>query len=131
SRGAASRAGNPGAALRPGVRTMRRAFIAVLAASLFGPAAAMPAMAEQSELSTFLFGRNYNDGVIAVSVRSSHWEDERDASHYIFPSRIRIAQAAVMRDPALLEALARRNIAPHNVLWVRTAVNGGRIIYYR
>lgn len=110
---------------------MRRALIAVLAASLFGPAAAMPTMAGQSELSTFLFGRNYNDGVIAVSVRSSHWEDERDASHYMFPSRIRIAQAAMMRDPALLEALARRNIAPHNVLWVRTAANGGRIVYYR
>jgi hypothetical protein len=110
---------------------MRRAFIAVLAASLFGPAAAMPAMAGQSELSTFLFGRNYNDGVIAVSVRTAHWEDERDASHYVFPSRIRIAQAAVAGDPALLEALARRNIAPHNVLWVRTAANGGRVVYYR
>lgn len=111
---------------------MRRVFAAVIVACLFGPAAAAtPAMAGQSELSVFLFGRNYNDGVLALSVRRGHWEDERDASHYEFPAQIRIAQAVVARDPALLQALARRNIAPHNVLWVRTAANGGRIIYYR
>lgn len=112
---------------------MKRAFVAALAAaSLFVTVGGMSAHADQSELSTFLFGRNYNDGVIAVYASPGHWDDDRDPSYfYSFPARIRDAQAAVAGDPLLLDALARRHILVQNVLRVDTAANGGRIIYYR
>ncbi len=100
--------------------------------ALLMAAAALPAQAEQSELSVFLFGRDYNDGVMAVSVTENRERgDDLRLSNYAFPARMRIAQELVLADPSLQEALARRNIATHNVLWVQTAANGGRIIYYR
>ena len=109
---------------------MKRAFVA--AVSLFVAVGAMSAHADQSELSTFLFGRNYNDGVMAVYASPGHWDDDRDPSYYYaYPARIRDAQATVAGDPLLLDALARRHILVQNVLRVDTAANGGRIIYYR
>ena len=95
-------------------------------------ATALPAEAEQSELSVFLFGRDYNDGVVAVPVTENRERgDDLRLSSYAFPARMRMVQGLVMADPSLQDALARRNIAVHNVLWVQTAANGGRIIYYR
>ncbi|HEX2146604.1 MAG TPA: hypothetical protein VHG11_03015 [Pseudorhizobium sp.] len=102
------------------------------ALALLMAATAVPAQAEQSELSVFLFGRDYNDGVMAVPVTENRERgDDLRLSNYAFPARMRIAQGLVMGDPYLQHALARRNIAVHNVLWVQTAANGGRIIYYR
>lgn len=40
-------------------------------------------------------------------------------------------EAEVAADPTLRAAIERRNIALHNVVWVQTAANGGRILYYR
>ncbi|CAD7051488.1 hypothetical protein REJC140_01734 [Pseudorhizobium endolithicum] len=98
---------------------------------LLSAAVAGPSQAEQSELSAFLFGRHYDDGVTAIPIIQDPSEDERHPSYFLYPARMRVAQQIVTSDPSLLDALARRNIAVYNVLWVRTAANGGRIVYYR
>lgn len=96
-------------------------------------AGSQSALAE-SEFATFLFGRNYNDGVMAIAVPLGGQKNDRPVSPFAIrplPITIRIAQAKVSQDAALVAAIERRNIALHNVLWVDTAANGGRIIYYR
>lgn len=103
---------------------------AVFAGLLLTPAVAPPAMADEAELSAILFGRNYNDGVTAVPVWPAHAE-RRSGGPDETPARMRMAQAEVAADPALQAAIERRNIALHNVVWVETAANGGRIVYYR
>ncbi|MCJ8517983.1 hypothetical protein ABID21_000486 [Pseudorhizobium tarimense] len=110
---------------------IKKHILTAVSCLLFGLAIGSPIQADQSELSAILFGRNYNDGVMAVEISLGHWEDERHPSYFSYPARIRAAQAVVARDPLLLDALVRRGIEPHNVLWVETAANGGRIIYYR
>jgi len=110
---------------------MNRKLLAAVIGILVATAPAGPTVAEQSELSAFLFGRNYNDGIMTIQISPGRIDDERDPSLFLFPVRIRQAQQVVENDPALMDALARRGIALHNVLWVRTAANGGRIIYYR
>jgi hypothetical protein len=110
---------------------MKRKLVAGAMGVLLGAAIADPTRAEQSELSVFLFGRYYDDGITAIPITQDPSEDERHPSYFLYPARMRIAQQMVMGDPSLLAALARRKIAVHNVLWVQTAANGGRIIYYR
>ena len=107
---------------------MKRKLVAAAIGVLLGAAIAGPTQAQQSELSVFLFGRYYNDGVTAIPITPERTEDQRHPSYFLYPARMRIAQRIVMGDPALLDALARRQIAVHNVLWVQTAANGGRII---
>lgn len=106
----------------------------LLIPALTSPAMTSPAMADEAELAAILFGRNYNDGVTAISVWHGHVE--RRAGGPVVPTsqtpaRMRAAQAEVNADPALRAAIERRNIALHNVVWVQTAANGGRILYYR
>ncbi|GEO83729.1 MULTISPECIES: hypothetical protein [Alphaproteobacteria] len=113
---------------------IRRFLNIAFAGLLLAPAMTVPAMAGEAELAAILFGRNYNDGVTAVSVSPGH--AERGAGGpagpaYQTPARMRAAQAQVSRDPVLQAAIARRKIALHNVIWVQTAANGGRIVYYR
>lgn len=84
-------------------------------------------------LASILFGKNYNDGVMAVQIlpRSRH-DGESLPQAVLYPTQARKqqAQATITHDPALLEALNRREISLHNVAWVQTAMNGGKIIYY-
>lgn len=107
---------------------MRKIFVGALAICMHLP---VVAAAQQSELSVFLFGRVYNDGVRAVQVGAGHLERRSHAAIFEVPARIRIAQEEVLRSPVLQDALARREIKVHNVLWVQTAANGGKVIYYR
>ncbi len=111
---------------------MKKTSIALFAGLALLTSGALPAFAGDG-LSSILFGRSYNDGVTAVQIvhRPSHAGDSLpQAVLYATPARIRQAQAMVARDPALLDALSRRNIGIHNVAWVQTAMNGGKIIYY-
>nr|CAD6603049.1 hypothetical protein RTCK_01271 [Rhizobium sp. TCK] len=110
---------------------MKRNLLAAAIGILMGASIAGPTNAGQSDISVFLFGRIYNDGVTAISVSEGRSEDERHPSYFLIPARMRIAQQIVMGDASLLDALARRDIAVHNVLWVQTAANGGKVIYYR
>ncbi|MCL6705874.1 hypothetical protein M8R20_02565 [Pseudomonas sp. R2.Fl] len=97
-------------------------------------AGSQSALAE-SQIATILFGKNYNDGVTAIGVPpgGSHKNDLSLSPFAIqpLPATMRTAQAKVSQDADLVAAIERRNIALHNVLWVETAANGGRIIYYR
>ncbi len=80
-----------------------------------------------------LFGKQYNGNVSAVRVDRGSWERHSYPMQAIYPTgnSLALAQAAVTDDPSLSAALKVRGIAPHNVLWVQTAFNGGKIVYYR
>lgn len=113
---------------------MRRITGALLATLSLLTVATSPALAGDAQLAAILFGHNYNDGVTAVSVWPGHAERRSGgaaAPTAQTPARLRAAQAEVAADPTLLAAIERRNIALHNVVWVQTAANGGRILYYR
>ncbi|WP_416796516.1 hypothetical protein [Ciceribacter azotifigens] len=96
-------------------------------------AAGTPALAGDAELASILFGKVYNDGVTAVQVGAGYRGRNGDVPLFVrHPSAalVRAAQAQAAGDPTLGEALSRRGIALHNVIWVQTAMNGGRIIYH-
>ncbi|WP_159946055.1 hypothetical protein [Rhizobium sp. 18065] len=95
---------------------------------------AAPALADQSELSRILFGRSFNDNVTAVKVGPSWHDTDGTVPFFVqkpHPVRIRTAQAEVAADAGLRDALELRKIAAKNVIWVQTAANGGKIVYYR
>lgn len=113
---------------------MKRFSVAILGGLMISSSLAASAFADHADVAAILFGRNYNDGVTAVSVWPGHREGGMGgpfSPEFQTPARLQAAQAEVERDASLQEALARRHIAPHNVIWVQTAANGGRIIYYR
>lgn len=113
---------------------MRRTTIAVMAGVLTATFAAAPVMAEQSQLSTILFGKIYNDNVTTHQVRMSRHDDDGVLpSAALYPSKARAteAQTEAAQDPSLSHALAMRKIAIHNVIWIQTAANGGKVVYYR
>lgn len=78
-----------------------------------------------------LFGKQYN--VNAIRVDRGGFDRHTYPMQVIYPTgnSMRLAQAAVTEDPSLSAALEVRGIAAHNVLWVETALNGGKIVYYR
>jgi hypothetical protein len=80
-----------------------------------------------------LFGKQYNGNVNAIRVDRGGVDRHTYPMQVIYPTgnSMRLAQAAVTEDPSLSAALEVRGIAAHNVLWVETAFNGGKIVYYR
>jgi hypothetical protein len=114
---------------------MRRKIGTLLALTLFGASLALaaPAAAEQTLLSRIIFGKIYNDGVTAirVTVYTKHDGAIPLAVAYASRSDMRNVQRAVRADPALMQAIAARGIALHNVVGLETAMNGGHILYYR
>lgn len=114
-------------------KTMKKALaasLAILAATVAGSSAAL---AEQSRASEIIFGKAYDDNVIAIQVAPIYGQGDgyqrtpRSANSVM----IRAAQAEASRDRQLQQALAIRGIALHNVLRVETAGNGGKVVYYR
>lgn len=114
---------------------MRKPIKILLATTLFGAcvAFAVPAAAEQSLLSEIIFGKIYNDDVTAVqlSVHAQHEQQIPLAIAYASRSEMKNARAAISSDPHLMQAIAARGIALHNVVGLKTALNGGHILYYR
>ncbi|MGI2031766.1 hypothetical protein ACRQ1B_05165 [Rhizobium panacihumi] len=47
------------------------------------------------------------------------------------PELIQDAQAQLQSDPALVDALAMKNVQLANVVHIQTAANGGKIVYVR
>lgn len=47
------------------------------------------------------------------------------------PELIEDAQAQLQSDPALVDALAMKNVQLSNVVHIQTAANGGKIVYIR
>lgn len=80
-----------------------------------------------------LFGKQYNGNVTTIRVDRDGSDRQNYPMQAIRPTgnSLRLAQAAVTEDPSLSAALKVRGIATHNVLWVQTAFNGGKIVYYR
>ncbi|MGE7368238.1 hypothetical protein ACQKKX_04095 [Neorhizobium sp. NPDC001467] len=47
------------------------------------------------------------------------------------PELIQDAQAQLQSDPALVDALAMKNVQLSNVVHIQTAANGGKVVYVR
>ncbi|TWF52992.1 hypothetical protein [Neorhizobium alkalisoli] len=94
---------------------------------------AAPALADQTAASEILFGKAYDDNVIAIQVAPIYGQgdDSNRTPQAHNALTIRAAQAEAAHDRGLQHALAERGIALHNVLKVITAGNGGKIVYYR
>jgi hypothetical protein len=112
---------------------MKRLSLTLVAIGMMVGVSSAPVLAEQSRLSEVIFGKAYNDGVTAI--RITHWSrrDQQLPLSVMYPmaSTIRAAQSKVRGDRHLLQAIADRGIALHNVVEVQTALNGGHVIYYR
>lgn len=109
---------------------MTRACVTILLAATM----ALPANAEQSQLSKIVFGTIYHDNVSVVDIAHHMYGREKDLPGVVyFPSRSRVekSQAEVTNSPELREALHKRGILTKNVLWVETAANGGKIVYIK
>lgn len=109
---------------------------AALAAAILGAPTAQAATYVEAggwTLSDILFGKQYSGNVTAIRVDSGDVERQTYPIQARTPNGIslRLAQAAVAEDPNLSAALKVRRIAPHNVLWVQTALTGGKVVYYR
>jgi len=109
---------------------------AALAASTFAGLPASAATYVEAGAWTpreILFGKQYNGNVTAIRVDRGGVHRHTYPMQVIYPTgnSMRLAQASVTEDPSLSAALEVRGIAPHNVLWVETAFNGGKIVYYR
>ncbi|QLF69131.1 hypothetical protein FE840_006040 [Peteryoungia desertarenae] len=109
-----------------------RLFIAATSAAL--AFAVMPAKAGDWTLMDILIGKRYAGNVTAIQITDGHSNSEWAVpAQVIYPTgnSLAEAQAEVMDDPSLQAALEVRGIAPKNVLWIETALTGGKIIYYR
>lgn len=115
-------------------KSVRAVAMPALASILLAGAISAPAHAEQSLLSKILFGTTYNDNVTVVDAGHpiNHWRRDLPLiAIYPSPALIKASQAEVNSSPALREALQKRNIRTFNVLWVQTAMNGGKIVYIK
>lgn len=113
---------------------MKTLITSTLAAAFLAGTMVLPANAAQSEISKILFGTIYNDNVSVVNVTNHMYGREKDLPlTAIYPSRDRVetAQAEVRSSPALQEAMQKRGIRINNILWVQTALNGGKIVYIK
>ena len=120
---------------------MKNAVLAIAMAAIFGAASAQAGnYVEVPKLTPkeILFGKHYDDNVTAIRVVGSGGRGDRDDRddlplQVVFPTgnSLRMAQGAVTEDANLSAALKTRKIATRNVLWVQTAMNGGKIVYYR
>jgi predicted nucleotidyltransferase len=120
---------------------MKNVMLAVAMAATLGAASAQAGnYVEAHKLSPaeVIFGKNYDDNVTAIRVVGSGVRGDRDDRddlplQVVYPTgnSLRTAQGAVTEDENLSAALKTRKIATRNVLWVQTALNGGKIVYYR
>ncbi|MDH4442571.1 MAG: hypothetical protein QE284_19565 [Rhizobium sp.] len=120
---------------------IKRAMLAVAVAASLGAAAAQAETYVEARTWTpqeILFGKQYDDNVMAIQVSGlGGGGDAYGRDHlplqvtYPTGNSLRLAQSQVTGDPNLMAALETRRIATHNVLWVQTALNGGKIVYYR
>lgn len=93
---------------------------------------AVPSAATET-LGTILFGHPSEPGIAVIMMPASDHDDERASAIYRDPSpetRAR-AQAEIASNAVIRASLERRNIRPHNVLAIQTALDGSKIIYAR
>lgn len=107
----------------------------VLAATVAALAFSTPAaMAGNWTLTDILIGKRYGGNVTAIQVDGGRDNSSRHLPlQVLYPTgnSLAKAQSEAMDDPSLTSALEIRGIAPKNVLWIETALTGGKIVYYR
>lgn len=110
---------------------MRKILTLTCTAAALALSAVAPVAASET-LGTILFGHPMEPGFAIIKIPVSDHDDKR-AANYSNPSaetRAR-AQAEIASNPGIRATLERRNIQPHNVLAIQTALDGGKIIYAR
>ena len=91
----------------------------------------------QAQVSTLLFGRpnGAHFSVVYLSQLSINRNDSSELREMEFNRRDPRVHAAALReinaDPAIRRGLLERGIIKENVIDVKTAANGGKIIYVR
>lgn len=110
--------------------TIKTTLAAALAAITFSASAALAGSWTPQEI---LFGKQYGGNVMAIKVDGGSFDRHSYPLQARYPTgnSLARAQAEVAEDPSLTAALDIRGIAPHNVLWVQTAFNGGKVVYFR
>ena len=80
-----------------------------------------------------IFGKQYGGNIMAIKVDRGGFDRHSYPLQARYPTgnTLAMAQGQVSNDPSLVAALDARGIAPQNVLWVQTAMNGGKIVYFR
>ncbi|MCV9961247.1 hypothetical protein OIU34_04985 [Pararhizobium sp. BT-229] len=107
-----------------------RKSLALVAAALTLSAA--PFASASGTLGTILFGHPSEPGITVIVLHPSD-RDDRAPSIFRHPSpdTLARAQGEIASNPGLRASLDRRNIRPHNVLAVQTALDGSKIVYAR
>ncbi|OJF96775.1 hypothetical protein [Pararhizobium antarcticum] len=116
------------------MRRLTALALAAMALSLSSPlAASANDVADDTAAGNIIFGRPLEPGINVVWLSTDSRNDQRAPVIYRDPSpETRAnAQSEVMSDPMLRDFIARRHIAPHNVLAIETAANGGKILFAR
>lgn len=110
--------------------TIKIALAAAVAAMTFSASAALAGNWTPKEI---LFGKQYGGNVMAIKVDRGGYDRHSYPLQARYPTgnSLARAQGEVAEDPSLSAALDIRGIAPQNVLWVQTAMNGGKIVYFR
>jgi hypothetical protein len=111
---------------------MRKIITLTFVAATLALSAAAPVSATET-LGTILFGHPMEPGIAVVMTKSGDRGGDRAPAIYRDPSaetRAR-AQAEIASNPVIKASLERRNIRPHNVLAIQTALDGSKIIYAR
>lgn len=94
---------------------------------------AVPSAYATETIGTILFGHPMEPGIAVVMVRTGDRGGDRAPAIFRDPSaemRAR-AQAEIASNRVIRASLERRNIRPHNVLAIQTALDGSKIIYAR
>jgi hypothetical protein len=108
-----------------------------LAAAAFLSLAPLAAGSAQAQVSNLLFGRpnGAHFSVVYLSQLSINRDDSSELREMEFNMRDPRVHAAALReinaDPAIRRGLLERGIIKENVIDVKTAANGGKIIYVR
>jgi hypothetical protein len=111
---------------------MRKIITLTFAAAALALSAVPPASATET-LGTILFGHPSEPGIAVVMVKTGDRGGDRAPIIFREPSaetRAR-AKAEIASNPVIKASLERRNIRPHNVLAIQTALDGSKIIYAR
>lgn len=110
--------------------TIKTTLAAALAVMTVGASAALAGSWTPQEV---IFGKQYGGNVMAIKVDRGSFDRHSYPLQARYPTgnSLAVAQGQVSDDPSLVAALEARGIAQHNVLWVQTAFNGGKVVYFR
>ncbi|MCV9999975.1 hypothetical protein OE766_17190 [Pararhizobium sp. YC-54] len=111
---------------------MRKIITLTVVATALALSAVPPASATET-LGTILFGHPMDPGIAVIMMKTGDRGGDRAPAIFRDPSaetRAR-AQAEIAANAVIRASLERRNIRPHNVLAIQTALDGSKIIYAR